>query len=392
MRDEVLQREDQGRDTPAAIPGGTLQLPGRLRVVEVDPLHDARWERFVFKHPDGLIYHHPAWLGILEQEFGQRSIGLACIDDTGELQGILPLAWTRGLPFITMARTGRRLSSLPRTPVAGPLSLHHRATAALIEAAIDHAREIPGARLELKPPPTPGPLNMLGDLTRVPWGKAFVLELPSHFEDLVMGTSRNRARISWAVRKASRLGVTVRRAETRADLLLWYQLYLETMRSHSLPPRPLRLFDAIWAELGVRGLMQLLLAVRGRDIVAGSLYLMFGATVFYAFNGCRRSELALRPNDVIQWHAIRDSCREGYRFYDLGEVSHGNRGLADFKSKWGATARQMYRYYHPRPAHAETDGGWSEADTSAPRIVEAAWRRLPLAVTAAVGSRVYRFM
>ena len=55
------------------------------------------------------------------------------------------------MPFSTSARTGRRLSSLPRTPVAGPLALNERAVAALVSAAIDRVRGEVGTRLELKP-------------------------------------------------------------------------------------------------------------------------------------------------------------------------------------------------------------------------------------------------
>ena len=37
-----------------------------MRVVEVDPQTDPRWEAFVAAHPDGLVYHHPAWLQALQ--------------------------------------------------------------------------------------------------------------------------------------------------------------------------------------------------------------------------------------------------------------------------------------------------------------------------------------
>jgi CelD/BcsL family acetyltransferase involved in cellulose biosynthesis len=364
---------------------------GPIRVVEIDPTQDSRWEAFVAAHPDGLIYHHPAWLTVLEQEFGNASPCLACEDEAGNLQGILPLAWTKGLPLAPGARTGRRLSSLPRTPVAGALALHERATASLVDAAVERVGQARGARLELKPNWN-APALPSNRLIRAPWRKAFVLELPSRFEDLSFGTSRNRARINWAVRKADRLGVRVRFAESPEDVRSWYRLYLETMRSHSLPPRPLRLFNAMWDVLRARGLMWLLLAEHDGELIAGSLYLMFGRTIFYAFNGCRRSGLSLRPNDVIQWHAIRESCRRGFQYYDLGEVSHDNHGLADFKSKWGADELQLYRYYDSEAATHLIDGESPSSEPSAPRILEAAWRLMPLTATAAVGNRIYSFL
>jgi CelD/BcsL family acetyltransferase involved in cellulose biosynthesis len=367
---------------------------GRLRVVDIDPINDPRWLAFVSGHPEGLIYHHPAWLRVLEKEYGERPIGLACEDPedpVGELSGILPLMWTRGLPFMPKTRTGRRLSSLPRTPVAGPLARHPQAVTALAQAAIERRSEDPGARLELKPSWT-APASLAAALGSMPWRKAYVLQLPHRVEDLRFGTSRNRARIKWAIGKSRKLGVQVRSADRTEDVRAWYRLYLETMRTKSFPPRPLRLFDAIWDELRPQGLMRLLLAEWEGRLIAGSLYLQFGNTVFYAFNGCRRSDLSLRPNDLLQWQAIQDSCLAGFRYYDLGEVASGNQGLAGFKAKWGGDELQLYRHYYPPLRQDDFREEASEPARGPRKLVEAGWRRVPLTATAALGDRIYRFL
>ena len=60
---------------------------------------------------------------LLQAEYGQRPVGLTLVDSRGELHGLLPLMATRGLPVLRSSGiTGRRLSSLPRTPVAGPIA------------------------------------------------------------------------------------------------------------------------------------------------------------------------------------------------------------------------------------------------------------------------------
>ena len=104
---------------------GTLPTRKNLRIFELDFRSDPRWERFVSAHPDALIYHHPGWLSALESEYGERCVSLACADENGQLNAILPLFYTKGLPLkIGPVASGRRLSSLPRTPVAGPLALN----------------------------------------------------------------------------------------------------------------------------------------------------------------------------------------------------------------------------------------------------------------------------
>lgn len=351
---------------------------------EIEVSDDEAWRVFVGRHPQGLIYHRPEWLHVLQREYGCRVTCLVCRDGSGEIHGVLPLAWTKGLPFTAGARTGRRLSSLPRTPVAGPLALHEHAVAALVGAAVDIVRDIPGATLELK---LPWSGSATGALTPVAWRNAYVLRLPSRPEDLRFGSSRNHARIKWSIGKAVKHGVVVREADSPAELRAWYQLYLETMRTHALPPRPLRLFEAMWDLLRPRRLMRLLLAIQDGRQLAGSIYVMSGATVFYAFNGCRRGELGLRPNDIIQWQGIVDACLSGYRWYDLGEVSTANDGLADFKAKWGTNEHQLYRSYYPQPVDRRLD-----SHPPGIRAIEKVWCRLPLPVTAAIGDAIYRFM
>ena len=379
----------ESRAAPSA-PGGpadpqpNLALP---RVVEVDPQVDRRWEAFVTAHPDGLIYHHPAWLKVLERAYGHKPIGLACEDAAGQFRGILPLFHTRGV------LTGRRLSSLPHTPVAGPLGRDDQAIAALVRAAMGRVHQEPGTRLELKMPSAT--LDGLEDgIVGVPWEATYVLDLPERPDTLRFGNSRNHGRIKWAINKAARLGVQVRPAETEGELRTWYQLYLATMRCHAIPPRPYRFFEATWEILRPQGLMRLLLAEQheagSRRLLAGSVFLMFGQTVFYAFNGRRREDLALRPNDVIQWQAIHDACADGFRRYDFGEVEEHQEGLAEFKGKWGADARRLHRYYYPVPRALATST--LKSGGSARRLADVVWQRLPLTVTARLGGWVYTYL
>jgi CelD/BcsL family acetyltransferase involved in cellulose biosynthesis len=356
-------------------------------VTRVDPRLDRRWDRFVEQHPRGLIYHHSAWLDVLQAAYDDRGFGLVCEDGTGQLRGILPLAASRGL------LSGPRLSSLPHTPLAGPLTLDQGSQAALLAAAVAAAASRPGTQLQIK---TDDPdLNaQTPGLVGAPWEASYGLELPDAPEQLRIGNARNHARIKWAANKAARGGVEVREAATEVDLRAWYGLYLDTIRDHLVPPRPYRFFQSAWQRLQPRGMLRLLLAEQheaGRaTLLAGSIFLSFGQTVLYAFNGRRRDGLALRPNDVIQLRAIQDACRAGFHHYDFGEVEDSNQGLADFKSKWGASPRRLHRYYYPRAGERET--GVLGSERPARRLANAVWRRLPLQATAVLGDLAYRYL
>jgi lipid II:glycine glycyltransferase (peptidoglycan interpeptide bridge formation enzyme) len=121
------------------------------------------------------------------------------------------------------------------------------------------------------------------------------------------------------------------------------------------------------------------------------MLLMLGRTTFYAFNGVLRDALPSRPNDLLQWHAMRQAAAAGYSWYDFGEVAEGNEGLAGFKAKWGTEARRLVRYHAP-PLHGHEARYAIETDNWLHEIARGAWRHVPLSVTAYCGDRVYRFL
>jgi CelD/BcsL family acetyltransferase involved in cellulose biosynthesis len=374
----LTQRDMHAHTAPACTAG--------LRIFDLQP-GDSRWGRFVSDNPDALPYHHPAWFQVLQDTFGYRSAVIGCSDDgAGRLCGVLPLMEKRSL------MAGSYLSSLPHTPLAGPVAADRRSLDALLSAATSRTDQTPARWLQLRS--MDSSLSGLGDgLSQLSWEAAYVMELPDDPERLRFGKSRNQASVLRAVRKAGRSGVVVRDASSVQDVRRWYNLYLETVRAHAVPPRPFRFFQLMWEILAPQGRLRLLLAERssgGRtELLAGSLYLLHGFTIIYAFNGRDHTQLQFRPNDAIHWKAITEACTSGFRRYDFGEVASSNDGLAHFKAKWGASPVPLYRYYYPRQHEVKRDvlGPGPLRSTA-----EWAWRRLPLPVTEGLGGWIYRHL
>ena len=359
----------------------SIRRSGRVVALNHD---DARWRDFVTDHPSSSIYHLPAWCDVLKESYGYKPASLGVEDEEGRLLGVLPLLEKRGL------RTGHCVSSLPHTPLAGPLVVNDDVATALVSAAIERLEDVRRAWLQLKL--EPGQFDGIGNGVRsVSWRPSYLLELPSRPEDLRFGNSRNHARITYSVRKAERAGVEIKAAETEQELRAWYMLYLETMRQHTVPPTPYRFFSNAWALLHPVGQLRLLLATQreGGRLLAGSLFFMFGRTVSYAFSASWRPGLSLRPNEAIHFRAIYDACREGYRRYDLGEVSRDNPSLGDFKKKWNAEPRQLFRYYYPRSREIADS---TPEQGIVRNVLDATWRRLPLRATAVLGNVVLRYL
>lgn len=350
-----------------------------LHVVEKDSGIDAAWEAFVRARPDATVYQHPLWFNALEREYKRKGIRLVCTDERGDMMGLLPILATKGLPFHVgnPLVVGPRLSSLPRTPFSGMVTENDMAAVLLIRKAMEKVKEQGEMRLQIKPLMGQESLAIEG-VVRIPWRPSFVVKLPQREGDLRFGNSRNHSRIKWSVNKMIREGVSIREGESEDDLKKWYPLYLKTMRRNGAHVRSYRFIKHVWDLLRPRGMMRLLLAEsqngRKRTLLAGSIFLMFNKTVFYAFNGGLRES---RANDLIQWRAIHDACKEGYTSYDLGEVSKSHRSLADFKRKWGSEKKQLFHYYYPSKGIQEV--GLDENCLSG--MIGRIWPRMPLKLT-----------
>src|SRR5260370_18374936 len=161
------------------------------------------------------------------------------------------------------------------------------------------------------------------------------------------------------------------------------------MRRNVVPPRPYRFFELLSNSMHPAGLMQLLLAEQlggtEKKLLAGSIFLMFGQTVSYTFNGARREDFSLRPNDAILSFAIQKACDAGFRRFDFGEVPDGHARLTEFKSKWGSEPTQLSRYYYP----ASSESGSEQSYGYIYHLAETVWQRLPLKTTAILGDWIY---
>jgi CelD/BcsL family acetyltransferase involved in cellulose biosynthesis len=363
---------------------GGVATGSSLHIIELDPQTDPRWETLMKHLPASVIYQHPAWLGVLEEAYGYTPMHLACEDRTGALRGALPLFSRWGL------RTGRLCFST--TPEAAPLADDEQVQVMLIQAAIERSRKEQATRFQFLTRSTIFDQRVDG-VVGVPDEETYELALPEQLDQL-----RLDATIRRAIKKATRSGVQIRPAETMRDLRAWYTLYLQTTRRLVILPQPYRVFELAWQRLQPQGGLQLLLAEQveagHRRLLAGFLFLQWKQTMTYLMAGWRWEDQALRPNDLLHWHAIQNACEKGLRCYDFGTVNTGNQGLAQYKTKWGAQAKMIYKYSYPlvsrgetnatrrvsRPSSASTSASGSSEPSkrSVRQLVTPLWQRLPL--------------
>jgi CelD/BcsL family acetyltransferase involved in cellulose biosynthesis len=282
------------------------------------------------------------------------------LDDGGRVEAGAP----------ALALRGARRVSLPFTDACTPLARSDDARRRLAESFARNGRcEVRSA------------LDGPGLVTRVR-GVDHVLDLDASLDSIHAAFSSQTRR---NVARAEKSAVEVRHGQRRDDLTeTFYALHLRTRRRQGVPVQPRRFFRLLWDDFVEGGLGTLLLAYTGAAPVAGALFLHWNGHTIYKFGASDREHLALRPNNLIFWTAIREAHARGDSTFDFGRTELDNEGLRAFKSGWGAGERPLvYTFSGSAP---EID-----APSVALRALSVAIKRAPSWLCRAVGEVGYRY-
>ena len=360
----------------------------KIRVAESS--NESEWNNFVSSHPDSKIYHTSHWINALKNESGAKGINLVCLDEEDKVTGVFPLLYTRGFPLgLRGLPASKRLSSLPRTPLAGPLAYEEKIYRALIDKAVELVDRDKDRKLQIKLPGETLAYTRYG-FKSLPWRESYIYEIPPPGQEIRFGNSRNHSSIKRAVNKAERSGLIVRTVTSVEELRQWYLMYLETMAFHMTPARDFRFFRDLWKVLAPQNLMRVDLAVlNDKEVLAGSVFFSFNKTVIYGFNGSKRDLFDFRPNDLLHWNAIHTAQKNGYKYYDMGEVQAEQEGLAAYKSKWCNQKKMIYHYYYPLD---QQDIKNSIDSAPSGKMRNVIWKKIPLPLTEVLGRLIYKYL
>ena len=310
------------------------------KVTLIDPLEDARWSLYVNNHPYGTIYHHSCWMKVITFTYHHATPLCYVIEDRKKnIQGAIPC-------FIVKSKlTGTRIVSMPFTSYCDPLVDDKEDFAKLLDAIINELGNLSASYYELR---------ALRSMDQIPrdklkchnYYKTHILDLRGGFNKIKQAF--HKSSIVCTVRKAVKCGVKVREAVSEEDLMKFYFIHAITRKRHGFPIQPYRLFENMWKILRPQGYLTLLLAELDRTAIGGVVLFKFKDTVSIEHAGSIPKYLSLRPNHILWWRAVETACSEGYKYCDFGKSPPENKGLLDFKKRWGAEIHDLPYFYYPK--------------------------------------------
>src|SRR5215813_11043195 len=214
-----------------------------MKVYQIDPIADPRWEKFIEGHPQASIFHTAGWLTALRQTYAYQPLAFTTSPpDTDLTCGFVVCGINSWL-------TGHRLVSLPFSDHCNPLF----ETPTQLNAVVDHLQHVLRTQswkyLELRP--TGNRFHGESDASAfVPIANYFLhtVDLQPETDEILRGFHRNS--VQRRIRHAHRVNLRERHGNSLELVESFYDLFVITRKRQRLPPIPLTWFRSLIRYLG----------------------------------------------------------------------------------------------------------------------------------------------
>lgn len=351
-----------------SLPATTKIAPKRTSVRLLQPEDYPQWDDFVMRHAHGTPFHLVAWKNTIQELFRYEPFYLVAGDADG-IEGILPIFLVKN-PII-----GKILISSPFAVYGGILARSDEARQALYRRVKEIGIENKVDYIELR---NAYPEQCVG-IPNVSRYVTFSKELQADENALLTslpGKTRNK------VRKALKEGFT---AHYRvSDPRNFFLLYCKIMRRHGTPVFPLKFFQSLlknFAEMADIREVRL----NGKPM-AVSLNFFFRDNMHTYYGATDPRFKSTDANSFMYFDSLRWAGQNGYRTFDFGRSKRGT-GPFEFKRHWNTEMREL-----PYEVVLIGRKDLPNFSPSNPRFAMAIrlWRKLPLALTQALGPSLVR--
>ncbi|WP_019866622.1 FemAB family XrtA/PEP-CTERM system-associated protein [Methylovulum miyakonense] len=330
----------------------------------IKTLHQAdfgRWDEFVNNHPNGTFFHLSGWKTVIETAFGHKAHFLYTEHD-GAITAILPLVHVNSLLF------GNNLVSTAFC-VYGGIIANNEASYDLLDAeACRLAKELGVDALEMRNRERKHPERPYKELY-----VTFRKQLEADAEKNMLAIPRKQRAM---VRKGIEAGLV---STIDDDVGRLHLAYSESVRNLGTPVFSKKYFRTLKQVFGEQ--CEVLSIEHDGKLIASVMNFYFRDEVLPYYGGGTELARELKGNDFMYWEVMRRAVGKGVKIFDYGRSKIGT-GSYSFKKNWGFTPEPLFYEYYLVKASEVPD-----INPLNPKyqFFIAAWKRLPLAVSQAVG-------
>ena len=334
----------------------------KLRITGLEREDEAAWDTYVYNSPTSTFYHQIGWRNVVEKTYKHKPVYLIAKEE-GEIKGVLPLFMMKSLIF------GKKLVSVPFAPYGGVCADDRTIENALVAEAERVTKERGADYLELR--------QFYGNETELATNDAYVTSILKLDKNPDVLWNAFRKSMRRYIRKASKNEFQV--TMNSKNIKEFYNIYSQGMHNLGTPAHNFAFFRNILLEFPEDTTIA---TIEYKDnVISTILLLYFKNTVIYGWGASQQEYLALSPNYLLFWDAIKYGCENGFEFFDFGR-SQPNTGVFLFKEGWGAEPKPLYYQYYLNKIDKTPDTG--QLNPKRQKFAKL-WCKLPLTLSNKIG-------
>ncbi len=345
-----------------------------MKVYEIDPLQDERWEELLARHPQSSVFHTRGWLEALQQTYGYIPIAFTTSSPANRLENAISFC------EVSSWLSGRRLVSLPFSDHCEPLVDSSDRLPCILSYLRDSLAAERWNYIEIRP----RELSVTSD-TGFSESDGFL------FHKLNLGPCLNEIYrnchkdcVQRKIQRAAREALAYEEGRSEQLLSAFYKLLLMTRRRHGVPAQPIAWFRNLIATLGKS--VKIRVAYKNTRPVASIVTIRHKQTLVYKY-GCSDERFnSLGGTQLLFWRAIQEAKEAGLSEFDMGRSDLDEPGLVAFKDRWGAARSSLVYFRFPGKQPTKV------SQASQAPISKYLWSHAPTGVLAAAGKMLYRHM
>jgi hypothetical protein len=362
-----------------------LQAKSDVLKLEVKTLEQAEaggWNAMVAEHPMGSVFQHTAYGRMLLATFKHlEPYYLALVDADGIIKGGL------GVSLVKSWLTHNRLVALPFAFYSDPMVDSKEQMKILFDGVLQLFRQTKARYVEIKAHRSVPLLVEADKMTPVYYHKTYYLDLANGLD--AAWEKFHRTGVKQKIRRAESSGITIRPAESEADVRMFYDLLTIGRRRLGLPPQNWEYFQNIWRQLVPLKMASFTMAQKDSQAIGALCSFLFKDTMYLAYIGTLEQFQPDGVGQALWWDALQKAVRDGFRYVDLGKTSPHDEGLMTYKTRWNAIEQEVPSFYYPCPTRSAM---YYDDSRKSHQLARKAWKAMPPGLARLLARAAYRHM
>ncbi|MDD3245957.1 MAG: peptidoglycan bridge formation glycyltransferase FemA/FemB family protein [Methanosarcina sp.] len=299
-----------------------------------------KWENFVSNHPEGNIFQTCAMADVYRSTKNYEPISLAAIEpESGVILAVLQAVIIRDAPGFVGSISSRSIIN------NGPLFVEGKKGLEALEMLLNyyekflHNRAIYTQIRNLWD--TENSKNTLDSLGyQYEPHLNYLIDLNRPAENIWGDIHKPRRK---GINRAEKVGIKVRKIETRDEIKDCYKVIEETYKNVRLPLADISLLESAFDKLSSSGLIDFYLATLEGEVVGSRVVLKYKGMVHDWYAGSKQEINYV--NEAVVWHMLSEYAGKE-KVFDFGGAGHPDKpyGVREFKKRFGGEEVNYGRY------------------------------------------------